>query len=175
MRRWAWIVRPPCTRLSRCFPREMVSRTTFPVRSAVAKRGTLKSLRVSVCPVSAASSWRAVRQTTSPSGIGSGQARLAQRDVQPAAGQPDPWFAGAGDGLRDAVIGQSRRAAEDEEVAGLQLDVPPWPTAVLAVAESEDAAGPETERDDRRLAALGLVRLHAHPGPSVVEVDQRHV
>ena len=69
MRRWVWMVRPPSTRVSRCFPRETVPVTVRPLRSVVANRGTRKSLRFSVRPVSASSSWRAVRQTTSPSGM----------------------------------------------------------------------------------------------------------
>ncbi len=38
-------VRPPSTRVSRCLPRGVTSRTVRPVRSAVAYRGTRKSLR----------------------------------------------------------------------------------------------------------------------------------
>ena len=69
MRRCVWTVTPFSTRVSRCFPRETVPVTARPVRSVVANRGTRKSLRVSTRPVSASSSWRAVRQTTSPSGM----------------------------------------------------------------------------------------------------------
>ena len=67
--RWVWTVRPLLVLVSRCFPRETVSDTTSPDRSAVANRGTRKSLRVSTLPVSASCRRRAVYQTTSPSGM----------------------------------------------------------------------------------------------------------
>ena len=69
IRRWVWTVRPFLVLVSRCLPRETVSVTTSPVRSAVASRGTRKSLRVSVRPASASCRRRAVYQTTSPSGM----------------------------------------------------------------------------------------------------------
>ena len=62
--RWVWTVRPLLVLVSRCFPRETVSVTTSPDRSAVASRGTRKSLRVSTFPASASCRRRAVYQTT---------------------------------------------------------------------------------------------------------------
>ena len=69
IRRWVWTVKPFLVLVSRCLPRETVSVTTSPVRSAVASRGTRKSLRVSVRPASASCRRRAVKKTTSPSGM----------------------------------------------------------------------------------------------------------
>ena len=118
MRRCECTVWPPSVRMSRCFPRETASVTVLPVRSAAANRGTRKSLRVSTRPASAPCSWRAARQTTSPSGICPAfQAAVAQRDVEAAGRQPRFWPAGARQGSRHPVVGEPGRPAEDEQVA----------------------------------------------------------
>src|SRR5580704_1475740 len=72
MRKWVCTVTPAFVLVSRCFPREAVSVTVWPVRLAVANRGTRKSERVSTRPASAACSRRAVSHTASPSGTRSG-------------------------------------------------------------------------------------------------------
>src|SRR5438034_10706446 len=58
----------PTTRMSKCLPRGTTSLTVQPARLSVAKRGTLKSEAVSVCPAKALCSSAAARQTESPSG-----------------------------------------------------------------------------------------------------------
>ena len=60
--RWVWTVSPFVVLVSRCLPRGTASVTTSPARSAVASRGTRKSLRVSTLPASASCSRRAVYQ-----------------------------------------------------------------------------------------------------------------
>ncbi len=69
MRRWLCRVRPPSKRARRCLPRGVTSRVTRPVRSAVAKRGTRRSLRVSSRPARAACRRVAARRMLSPSGM----------------------------------------------------------------------------------------------------------
>src|SRR5215475_11479294 len=59
----------PSTLVSKCLPRDTESMTVRPTRFVVAYLGTRKSLRIRTCPTSASRSWRAVRQTTSPSGM----------------------------------------------------------------------------------------------------------
>src|SRR5512133_785660 len=56
------------TRISRCLPLGITSSTVQPDRFRVANRGTRKSEAISVCPARASCSWRAARQTESPSG-----------------------------------------------------------------------------------------------------------
>src|SRR4029077_2268609 len=55
-------------RKSRCLPCDVTSSTARPAKLTVAKRGTRKSVRVSVWPASAARSRVAARKTVSPSG-----------------------------------------------------------------------------------------------------------
>src|SRR5688500_10311339 len=73
-------------RVSRCLPRETVSTTVPPARSAVAMAGTRKSVRTSVRPDRPRSRRRAVRQTASPSGTSA--ARGSQ--PQPTGGGDEP-------------------------------------------------------------------------------------
>src|SRR6266581_2278439 len=110
MRRWVCTVTPASVLVSRCFPREMVSVTRCPVRSAVANRGTRKSVRDSTRPASAPCSRRAVSHTASPSGT-PGSQDLAEAEQVPdagldleAAGQPGTADAAGVGGDGDQVV-----------------------------------------------------------------------
>src|SRR5215469_18182890 len=144
------MVTSPSTLVRRCLPRETTSRTSRPARFVVAYLGTRKSLRVSVRPASAASSWRPVRQTVSPSGMagrvaiaGRVESRFAERDVEPARRQADFRPVGSRQRSDHAVIGVPGLAAENEQIAALKLDVVPGPIAAAGVAEPEHAARAE--------------------------------
>ena len=81
---------PPEKRVSRCLPRDAVSSTVRPVRSAVANRGTRRSLRATTRPLSPASSLRAARQTLSPSGTATPQTRGPKDRTGTAVGASGP-------------------------------------------------------------------------------------
>src|SRR5215204_5363772 len=68
--KWVCRVVPASVRNSRCLPRAATSRTAWPLRSAVANRGTRKSVATRRWPARAACMRVAARKTVSPSGIG---------------------------------------------------------------------------------------------------------
>src|SRR6476660_2897449 len=95
-------------RVSRCLPRETVSTTVPPERSAVAIAGTRKSLRTRVRPDSPWCSSRAVRQTASPSGTSG-----------PRGSQPEPARGGDEPGRVEGGPQGGRPGAEELLTVGL--------------------------------------------------------
>ena len=104
-------------RVSRCLPRETVSLTVPPVRSAVANWGTRKSVRGQHLAAQRRSSRRAARQTVSPSGTGRPQPQPPRRRDE------------AGGVER---LAQRRRAAAEELLAVGLLDRQPAQRAAAA-------------------------------------------
>src|SRR5579859_120197 len=165
MRRWVCTVSPASVRVSRCFPRERVSVTVWPVRSAVANRGTRKSERVSTLPASAPCSRRAVSHTRSPSG------------TRPAYGWPEASVRLLGPHSRGSPFAMNvTRSAEPEQVpagsedlaepeqvpdAGLDLEAaaqPGAPDAARVVGDGDQVVTLGGEPDLG--GGLGSVRLH---------------
>jgi hypothetical protein len=71
--------------------------------------------------------------------------------------------------------GAPRRAAEDEQVAGLELDIGPGTPTPSRGPEPEDAGVPDTERDHRRRTPFVSIHMHAHPSTWAVPIDEGHI
>ena len=177
--------RPASMRVSRCLPRETVSTTVPPARSAVACWGTRKSVRVSTCPASARSSSRAARQTVSPSGTRAAAPSGSRRSRPPGA----PRAAGSAPAPSScspsafSTVSRPRRAAPGglgERRGGRREQVGVVGPGEQGAAAALDVQGQRAvdQHDQRaglaaRAVAAALGRRRRPPGPATAAPRRR--
>src|SRR4029450_13363153 len=146
--KWVCRVVPASVRSSRCLPRAATSRTTWPLRSAVAKRGTRKSVAPSRSPARAVCMRLAARKTVSPSGIGglAAQPEAAGGGPEPGLGQ-GPGQGGVGNGRPRGLLDPQPAQGAVADGQGEGVGRPAQP--LLVVGEGEQGAAAAVHAHDQ--------------------------
>src|SRR5205085_7999336 len=108
-------------------------------------------------------------------GWGRSQSGLPQGGAQPARGKAEVFRRRPLEHLGDTVIDAPARPAEDQQIAGTELDVGEGTIAPADARKPEHAAVTEAERDDGSVAGLLAVEVQAEVGSRGVEVHDGRV
>src|SRR6059036_722434 len=101
------------------------------------------------------------------------QSSLPQGDAHPARGKAEARRRRPLEHLGDAVIDAPARPAEDQQIAGAELDVFERAIATADAGKPEHAAVAEAQGDDRSVAGLLAVEMQSEVRTRRVEVHDR--